>query len=170
MKQCWVLLPMLAILSGCAANVTHQVEAKGSDGIRYYLNAPYLIVYSDGKGGLQWQIRYMPDQTHVMSATPHVVGAHLEVNMQFQNGVLSNSTTQGDSTAIPRSIIAAVQNVAPMLLKALMAGPGDRGFPAPSVYKIVVSGDDVKFIGGAGDVSIQVPINYGPLPAEVPTK
>lgn len=154
-----LLFPFL--LAGCAASVTHQRENSDSDGIRYYMNAPYLIVYSNGRGGLQWQIRYLPDQTKVMTAKPHVFGARLEMTMNFQNGVLATSSVSGDSAGVPKAVIAAVQNVLPLLAKAAAGTPTTPGFPAPSLYKIVVNGDNVTFIGAKGDVSIQVPINAG---------
>lgn len=154
-------------LCGCAADVVHQQETTNATGIRYYMNAPYLIVYSDGKGGLQWQIRYLPDQSRIMTATPHIVGARLEMTMTFQNGVLSNSSTLGDTSAVPKAVIAAVQNVLPLLAKGLGAAPTAKGFPAPSLYKIVVKGDEISFIGTQPTIAIQTPINTGPLPDDV---
>jgi hypothetical protein len=141
--------------------VTHQLEPSNSTGIRYYRNAPYLLVYSDGKGGLKWQIIYLPDQSQIMSATPSIVGGRTEMTLYFQNGTLASASTIGDTTALPRSIVSAVQSALPLLAMAA-AGPTQPGFPAPFLYKIVVRDSVVNFIGGQGDSSIQVPINGGP--------
>jgi hypothetical protein len=147
-----------SVLASCAAYVTHQPDSDGATGIRYYENSPYLLVYSDGKGGLRWQIRYLPDQSRVMTVKPTIVGGRTEMTLYFQNGVLSSTSVVGDSTELPKAVIAAVQSAIPLLAAA---APKVDGFPAPYLYKIVVDGANIKFIGGQGDTSIQVPINQG---------
>ena len=96
------------LLTGCSATITHEVATNDGTGIRYYEQSPYLIVYSNSKNGLKWQIVYLPDPTKKMMATPHVVGGRSELTMFFpQNGVLTNNSEVGDTTAIPKAIIAA---------------------------------------------------------------
>lgn len=155
-----LVVALCAVLMGCSATVTHQVEDSNSTGIRYYRNAPYLLIYSDGKGGLKWQIIYLPDQSQIMTATPSVVGGHTEMTLFFQNGALASSSVIGDTTALPRAIIAAVQSALPLMAMAA-AGQQQPGFPAPFLYKIVLRDNVVNFVGGQGDSSIQVPINGG---------
>ena len=157
--SCAILLCLLcAPMTGCKATVTHRPESKNDSGIRYYESAPYLIVYSDGKGGLNWQIRYLPDQTRIMTATPEVVMAHTEMTLYFQNGVLASSSTTGDTTEIPKALISAVQNAIP-LIAALAAEQSQKpGFPAPYLYKMVIHGSKILFIGDQGKIKIQVPI------------
>jgi hypothetical protein len=162
----WAMVSMLCVLvAGCAATVTHQRETKdgAGTGIRYYESAPYLIIYSDGKGGLKWQIRYLPDQSKVLMASPSIVGGRTEMTLYFQNGVLSSAMTAGDTTELPKAVIAAVQSALPLILgaRALDAQTERPGFPAPYLYKIVVAGDTVTFIGNQGDTKIQVPIDEG---------
>lgn len=153
-----IVVAAYGLLGGCAAYVTHQPDTASSQGIRYYENSPYLIVYSDGKGGLRWQIRYLPDQSRIMTVSPTIVGGRTEMTLYFQNGVLSTMSVVGDSTELPKAVIAAVQSAIPLLAAA---GPKVDSFPAPYLYKIVVDGDNLTFIGGQGDTSIQVPINPG---------
>lgn len=155
-----IIIVLCVLIAGCSATVTHQMESKAATGIRYYESAPYLIVYSDGKGGLKWQIRYLPDQSRVMTATPTIVGGRTEMTLYFQNGVLASASTVGDTTELPKAIIAAVQSALPLLGAA--AAPQRPGFPAPYFYKIVVQNNVVTFIGGQGGNTIQVPINQGP--------
>jgi len=153
-----LILGGLCLLASCAANVTHQPETAQSTGIRYYESAPYLIVYSDGKGGLRWQIRYLPDQSRVMSATPTVIGGRTEMTLFFQNGVMSSVSVVADTTELPKAVIAAITSAIPLLAGA---GPVQEGFPAPYLYKIVVEGSSVRFIGGQGKTHIQVPVSTG---------
>ena len=80
------------------------------------------------------------------------------MTLYFQNGVLTTMSASGDSTELPKAVIAAVQSAIPLIAAA---GPQRDGFPAPYLYKIVVDGENLTFIGGQGDSSIQVPINPG---------
>jgi len=155
-----VMLLLLTCSAGCTATVTHQRETASATGLRYYENAPYLIIYSDGKGGLKWQIRYLPDQSRVMTATPTIWGGRTEMTLYFQNGVLASASILGDTTEIPKAVIAAVQSALP-LLAAAAEQPAQPGFPPPYLYKLVVKDDQLTFIGGKGDTYIQVPINRG---------
>jgi len=80
------------------------------------------------------------------------------MTLYFQNGVLASSSVVGDSTELPKAVIAAVQSAIPLLAAA---APQIEGFPAPYLYKMVVDGSNLVFIGGQGDTAIQVPINDG---------
>jgi hypothetical protein len=130
LKQMTILLSVFAM--GCSATVTHQVEGPNGSGtgIRYYENAPYLIIYSDGHGGLKWQICYLPDQSRIMTATPVINGGHTEMTLYFQNGVLASGSMTGDTTEVAKAVITAVQNALPLLLAAAES-PAQNGFPAP---------------------------------------
>lgn len=145
---------LCAVVAGCSAAVTHQAvkDDTAATGIRYYMNAPYLLVYSDGKGGLKWQILYLPDQSRIMTATPEILGGRTEMTLFFQNGTLSGSSVVGDTTAVPKAIVAAVQSALPLLLPAVFEGPKKNGFPSPYLYKLVVHGSNLEFIGGQGMV------------------
>lgn len=158
----WRLSVLSTVLLGaCSAHVSHRVnvdDAKAS-GIRYYNSAPYLLVYSDGKNGLNWQIIYLPDQTRIMTAAPEISGARVEMAMNFSNGVLNSAATSGDSTAVPKALLAAVQTALPLIAAA--AGSAKPGFPAPQLYRLVATGSTLTFKGGPGDTAIQVPIFTG---------
>jgi hypothetical protein len=154
---------LISLCGGCTATVTYQREGTGSTGIRYYESAPYLLVYSDGKGGLKWQVLYLPDQSHIMTATPTVRGGKTQMTLYFQNGALGSSTVAGDTTTIPSAILAAAQAVIPIIAAAVVAEkPEEPTFPKPYLYKIRVSGGTVEFRGGQGDASIRVPVQKGP--------
>jgi len=162
MKKISFILISLVIF-GCSATVTHQVATDTSTGIRYYDTAPFLIIYSDGMGGLKWQIRYLPDQTRVMTATPSIIGGRTEMSLYFQNGMLTSVSTVGDTTEVPKALINAAQTALPLLLAAAES-PHQKGFPAPYIYKLVVENGNIKFVGGKGDTSIHVPLNKGGQP------
>jgi len=154
------------LMAGCSATVKHQIVAEDANekGVRYYDSAPYLIVYSDGMGGLKWQIRYLPDQSRLMAANPIIDGARTEMTLYFQNGVLSSASTIGDTTELPKALIGAVQSALPFLVDAKVAaldGTKPLGFPAPYLYKLIIRNNTVEFLGEQGHTRIQVPLQLG---------
>jgi hypothetical protein len=162
------LLVVTLLIFGCSATVKHQIvgDETKEKGVRYYDSAPYLIVYSDGMGGLKWQIRYLPDQSRLMAANPTIEGARTEMTLYFQNGVLSSASAVGDTTEIPKALIGAVESALPFLTGAKAATEDEAkkawGFPAPYLYKIVIRENKLEFVGGAGsgqgNTRIQVPL------------
>ncbi len=156
MRKLVLACAFATVLAGCSSSITYEAATSEGTGIRYYEQSPYLLIYSNSKGGLKWQITYLPDQTKKMMASPQVVGGRSELTMFFQNGVLTGSAEAGDTTAIPKAAIAALQSVVPLL--AAMAAPTSGTVPPPYIYKIVVKNGSLNFIGGKGDVGIEVPL------------
>lgn len=161
-RRLFVLTFCALFASGCVAWIDHSpVPDKAADdqasGIRYYRASPYLLVYTNSKGGLKWQILYLPDQSEKMQAEPVVFGGRSELTMYFQNGVLSSTTEIGDTTALPKAIIAAIQSALPLLAKAAAFSAEKAQVPAPYLYKMVVKKGTIHFYGSQGDTSIIVP-------------
>jgi hypothetical protein len=128
-------------------------------GIRYYGSSLYLMINSDGKGGVQWRIIELPDQTKKMSAQPYNFIAQLSSTLVFQNGILMGSAVQADSTAVPRAVLDAITKVLPAAAKLLLARPEgatEELLVRPELYKIVVRDDTVEFNGGPADFSVHV--------------
>src|SRR5262245_26532875 len=151
---------LVCAFGGCAG-VTHRSMGEADDakenGIRYYESAPYLLIHSDGKGGLVWQIIYLPDQTRKMVAKPFNFFAKLDSTLSFTNGVLTSAKDVATADAVPKAIVEAIQKVAPLLLGAARADGIEPEVPAPHLYKIVVHGQSqVEFFGGPGDTPIKV--------------
>lgn len=144
------------VSSGCATMV-HRPLTEREDatdlGIRYYGLSPYLIAYSNGKGGVATEIKYLPDPAKKMSVTPETTLADIKSTLQFENGALTSATDTGDATAIPQAVRAAVEKLG----TALIAGagnepdglnPAEGQVPAPYIYRIVVRTGGVDLIGG----------------------
>jgi hypothetical protein len=93
-----------------------------------------------------------------MSAKPSAKLADVGANMEFDRGVLTTSVENGDTTALPKAIVKAVEAFVPALLGALNKtdAPKEYEIPPPYVYKIVVNGNDVYFVGKQGDKSIRI--------------
>lgn len=147
------------LLNACAG-VDHTITKDPDDtGFRYYNSSPYLLAYSNGKGGVTTQIIYLPDPEKKMTATPHNFLANLQVTMEFDKGVYKSGKTTTDGTVVLSSIMKAVETAAPIML-ALLNAPEvtEREVPAPYLYKIVTQGDNINFIGGQGDISVKVNI------------
>jgi len=145
--------------AGCASVVHHKVTNDAADtGVRYLGTSPYLIAYSDGKGGMVAAIHYLPDPQKKMSATPKSKLADVDLTLTFDRGVLTQSTEVSDATAVPTAIAKAVEAFAPKLLSILNEAQREQehSLPAPYIYKIIVLGDHVEFRGGQGDKEIKI--------------
>jgi len=157
------LIPLLVVASASCATVTHHrivdENADAADtGIRYFNTSPYLLAYSDGKGGIVSQIFYLPDPAKKMSASPKATLADVDMVMTFDRGVLTQSTETLDATEVPKAITDAVKAFGPQLLALLNEAQKaqEHSLPAPYLYKIVVKGSGVQFIGGQGDTDVMI--------------
>lgn len=153
----------VALSTAACATVSHRHIATEDDdlratGIRYYGASPYLLVYSNGKGGIVTELKYLPDPAKKMSAEPKATLANVDATLSFSNGVLTSSVETGDATAVPTAILKAAEAIAPALLAAL--NETDTGkeliMPAPHIYKVIVNGNTVSFRGGKGDEDFKV--------------
>jgi hypothetical protein len=162
-----LVMPLLAVavastVTACATVTHHRVAGAADDrsdtGIRYLGTSPYLIAYSDGKGGIVTQVAYLPDPAKKMSAKPNTTLADVDSTLEFDRGVLTSSVSKGDATAVPMAIAKAVEAFAPSLLAAIARAGETKEYtiPAPYIFKIVVDGSDVYFTGGQGDQAIRI--------------
>jgi hypothetical protein len=159
---CAAVIAAAITTTGCAT-VAHQHipddEAdRRSTGVRYYATSPYLLVYSNGKGGIITELKYLPDPAKKMAAAPAATLANVEATLTFDRGVLTSAVTKGDATAVPTAIVKAVETIAPALLAALNEAATEKELimPAPHIYKVVVNGTSVSFRGGKGDADFKV--------------
>ena len=161
MSAIWILVVIM--LSQCAS-IKHMPIDDETDltnkGIRYYQSSPYLIIYSNGKGGIVTQLEYLPDPTKKMSVLPKSCMATIKTALEFDNGVLTTSTEETDTTAVPKAILKAVETVGTAYLAAFnIIKEEAKDFytvPAPYIYKIDVKGNNVLFIGAQGDHNFKV--------------
>jgi hypothetical protein len=153
----FALLSCPILFSGCYTHLEHARATDTGSGIRYYESSPYLLISSNSKGGLRWQILYITDTSKKMMVTPTVIWGHSELDLYFQNSMLTGSSELSDTTDLPKAVVAAVQSAIPLLAKGAFAVKPPQ-VPAPYIFKIVVDHDQVKFIGHQGDTSITVPL------------
>ncbi len=161
----WCLAGLIAVvLTGCAGITHRQVGErleKDFKGIRYYRTSLYLLVYSDGKNGLKWELHRLPDPTKKMDAKPYNYLATLQAKLTFdEKGGLSQTAETVDSASLTKAALAAVTGLAPQL--ALLNVAEDKGpyvLPPPHLYKLVYNEDLRKYdwVGGpatGGDIKI----------------
>lgn len=143
-------------LSACAGlNVTPIGTSteldKAAQGFRYYQPAPYLFVYSDGKGGLISQIKYLPDTTQKMSVQPYAYLASNESTLQFDGGMLTQAAAVVDETVVPTAALDSLAKVLAAAAKAAMNVPeatNEASVPVPYLFKIVIKGNVIELKGG----------------------
>jgi hypothetical protein len=137
---------LLLLLTGCAGITHRAIESDAQDakarGFRYYDSSPYLLVQTDNQGGLTSELVYLPDRTKKRSARPYAYLASNATTLTFQKGVLTDSVSDTDGTAIPTAIIKALESAAASAAKFL-AFDKPKTETAPNVYlfKVVKKGN-----------------------------
>ena len=147
-----------ALMSACAGMTVEPVndeeEDRNARGIRSYEMAPFLLIYSNGKGGLTSQVLFLPDTTRKISIDPFAVLAKNNSTLKFTNGVLTNAKTSVDETIVPKSMIEAFGKAAASAIDAAFSLPGEgavaSSIPAPYLFKIVVDARGSRLVGGPG--------------------
>ncbi len=107
-----------SVFDGCAHTSVKQFDATRHEqkeldnrGVRFYQNAPFILVYSD-KGKYQSEIVYLPDTSTIHSARPYQLFASGDMNLVLKDGVLTKISESGDSTVVATSFIEAAKAVA----------------------------------------------------------
>ena len=146
--------------------VAQNAAADSGTGIRYYRSSPYVLVSSDGNGGINWQLLFLPDQTKKLSADPTVRGANQDLVLNFEDGILTSVTQTDDTTAVPAAFVSTLEKVISAALPAFAAMDAAQRpprplkkaaeVPAPTIYKIVVRGNEAKFLSSTGDSPLTV--------------
>jgi hypothetical protein len=153
-----LLISLLLLMVNCAGMTVKQVDpAKDADanGVRYYGVSPYLVVYTDGDGGLTADVTYLPDPTKLMSAHPYNYLASNTTSLTFSNGVLTNAETDIDTTAVPKAVLTALKDIAVAVIGAGNEAEGDPQpptIPVPKIFKIQVANGHAQLVGEDGVV------------------
>jgi hypothetical protein len=150
-----------ACVSGCAgvhfktipsypnATAAQTADTK-ADGIRYYEQAPFLLVYTDGKGGLKTQFLYLPDTSRKKVLDPYAWLANNNITLSFNKGMLTGNKIVVDETVVPKAVIEVAKIALIASFDAGKGPPGDE-IPPPALYRIWVNTDgSVELIGGYG--------------------
>lgn len=141
----------------------HNAEFENKiGGIRYYAPAPYVLVYSDGKRGIVWELHILPDTSRVLSARPYNFLATLEADFTFNTkGLLTESKVTADSTDIPVAIVEAISEVVQQMhlpAAAQDAAESDaaqrdqNAQPLAQLFKLVQTDRGIELVGGPPDV------------------
>lgn len=130
-------------LAGCAGVTAGPVSDDKADmadqGFRYYETAPFLLLYTDSKGGLKSEVLYLPDTTKLRSVRPYAWGATNNTALSFENGRLVKSSSEVDTAVIPKAVIAGLEKIATKAAAA--ANAGSDGIPGPYLFRIHKKGD-----------------------------
>ena len=147
-----LVLAMLAI-TGCAGIEATPVDPKvQTSGFRYYDTSPFILVYTDNKGGLVSTLIYMPDTTKMRQIKPYSYLATNKTTLTFSNGVLTQAKAEVDETAVPKAAIAGLQQVATAIVKAANAPDDDSKLevPAPYIFRVIKKEGKWMLAGGQG--------------------
>lgn len=137
------------------STVSDGVDDTTVDGIRYYESSPYLLVYSDGKGGLVSKLIHLPDLTKKRVIQPFAYLAANNSTLTFTNGMLTQSKVVADETVVPKAVIGVLEQTALAALGGFnVAGaptpPSTPNHPPPYLFKVELSNGQAKLVGGPG--------------------
>ena len=128
---------MLSACAGLSGRSLTEVQDWSANGFRYYDSSPYLLVYTDNKGGLNSELKYMPDLTKKREVKPYQFLASVDGSLTFEDGILTGAESNGDGTAVPKAVISAMEKVAKAAIAAdgkLQTEAKDADGMAPRVY------------------------------------
>lgn len=142
--QCSLLLVLLA---GCAGvDVTVVADAKAdaaANGFRYYDTSPFLLLYTDARGGIRSELLYLPDTTKKRAITPYHYAAGNDTVLTFDQGRLVQARSAVNETVLPAAVLKSLESIA---AARLTAGP-DNTIPAPYLFRIIKQGGDWALAG-----------------------
>lgn len=156
------------VIDAGSKRVIEDADAS-EDGIRFFQSAPFLLVHSDGKGGLSSEVIYLPDLTKKMAVRPYAYLASNKTTLTFSNGTLSQQTTTVDETTIPKAVVSAIQTAATAALKAMFNDPNSRAangavFPNPYLLRIVLTDRGVELHGANNNNGQAIDASGKPAP------
>lgn len=130
-------------------------------GFRFYQPSTYLLVYSDGRGGIKWELHQLPDPSKTLSAQPYNYMSTLDLTLEFDNNfILSSVKEVADTAVVPETIIKQIAELAPALLGAAIVESADRQtFPAPLLFKLVTVEGELRLVGAGStpnDINVTV--------------
>jgi hypothetical protein len=153
---------MIGMISGCAGLDMHTISNNEADesehGFRYYDTSPFLLVYSDNKGGLTSKLLYLPDMAKKRSIKPYNYLASNNTTLKFEDGRLTSAKAVVDETVIPTAILTSLEKIATSSIKAANAGKNE--IPGPYLFRIVKK--DTKWVLAGGQA-----LNTGGEPATI---
>ena len=159
-------LSLLACLAPACASVDHvrvvPANADEVQGIRYYDSSVYLLVFPNPDGTLDMGIHYLPDPNRKMAVHPHSFAGKVDVTLDFEDGALKSAKSGADTTVVPKAILKAAEVFLGTLLDVGIAAPEPPirpdilEVPPPHIYKILVVGDIVHFVGGPGNRHFEI--------------
>jgi hypothetical protein len=168
-QQCrlyWIAAASMIVgLTGCAGTTVTPISygtgatAVGgkadadAKGLRYYEGAYFLIVYSNGKGGLKSEVKFLPDLTRKRSINPYAYLAKNETTLTFSNGMLTESNSVIDEAIIPKAMISAAEKIASAGFAAARKAGEEPVLPKPVLFKIRINPTtgDLELLGGTTD-------------------
>jgi hypothetical protein len=153
---------LCALFFGCAGNTVktlpYQADRTAAktadakvDGIRYYEEAPFILVYSDSKGGLHTELLFLPDTTRTKVIDPYAWVANNKTVLTFNHGVLTTSSEVLDDTVVPKAIVEAAKTALIAAADLPKADEANDEVPPPALYRLWVNDDgSAELIGGYG--------------------
>jgi hypothetical protein len=141
--------PDVASTRTCDASSNRELcdNDTNAKGFRYFEEAPFVFVHSDGKGGISAEIVWLPDTTKKMSIKPYAFLATNKVSLSFTNGMLTEASSTVDETVIPEAVLSAIVAA---VVKGAETTSGQAQLPLPYLFKITfdATSGEATLLGG----------------------
>ena len=138
------------LLPACAGIDVVSIPDASADaaatGFRYYDTSPFLLIYTDARGGIKSELLYLPDTSKKRSIKPYKYAASNDTVLKFDNGRLLQAKATINEAALPMAVVAGLEKAAAAALAS--AGNTQAGIPAPYLFRIVKRGADWALAGG----------------------
>jgi hypothetical protein len=116
--RCAAVAALAASIAGCVTMVSGGVAEPGSNGLRYHLPQPVLLVSPQADGTLTVSKELIPDEskTYYLRASSFLGSYTFDVSVS--NGLLSSVNMKSDATQVASNGIEAAQSVREARIKA----------------------------------------------------
>jgi hypothetical protein len=159
----WITCGIL-VGTGCTSveymRIQSQQQDQEASGIRYYDTSTYILVQRDTNSNWASSVLYLPDLTKKNQVNINTFLAANTTSMVFTNGILGNTSTTADSSAVPAALVQVASQAAISMAKAAGEETSQLTNSAVFFFKVIKVNHQWGVVGAsAPDLSL---ISFGP--------
>lgn len=112
------LIGLLSLTLGCVSYLSVEKAAEGTEGIRYSLPQPFLLVKPAQAGGIEVEVVYLPDPSNEYAIESRSVLSATKFDVTIEKGLLKQVVFNPDASAVARQLVESAGNVGKAELEA----------------------------------------------------
>jgi hypothetical protein len=117
----WARFALIAGVSwtlGCVSYLTVEKAGKETEGIRYSLPQPFLLVKPVQTGGIEIEVVYLPDPSNEYAIESRSFLSATKFDVTLEKGLLKQVVFNPDASAVARQLVESAGNVGKAELEA----------------------------------------------------